>query len=227
MTMNVDTFVKIDCCLGQRGSGAVGERITGGRVLKYFRSVLPLGLLVFAAGAAGNAVSGQAAYANEPYEVRTVDRSQFEARFLPTVVPAPPGPVGSIIVDTRDRLLYLIEENGRARRYGIAVGKAAHAWSGTATIERKAKWPSWHPTAEMRKRTPGLPKRIGPGPHNPMGARALYLYQDGRDTLYRIHGTSNPQSIGGRVSAGCIRMLNEDVIDLYERVKPGALVKVM
>lgn len=202
-------------------------------MLKYLRLVLPVGFLFFAAcSAADKPISNpqalRVAYADEPYKVSLVDRSQFAARFLPTVVPAPPGmPTGSILVDTRDRHLYFIEENGVARRYGIAVGSEAHAWSGTATIDRKAKWPSWYPTDEMRKRRSGLPKRIAPGPRNPMGARALYLYQDGQDTLYRIHGTSDPKSIGGRVSAGCIRMLNEDVIDLYERVKVGALVKVI
>lgn len=202
-------------------------------MLKHLNLVVPLSFLLFAAGSAGGvAVSSpqhlRVTYADEPYELSLVDRSQFEARFLPTVVPAPPGmPVGSILVDTRDRLLYLIEENGQARRYGVAVGASAHAWSGTATIDRKVKWPSWYPTDEMRQRRGALPKRIAPGPHNPLGARALYLYQNGRDTLYRIHGTSEPESIGTRVSAGCIRMLNEDVIDLYQRVGVGALVKVI
>lgn len=209
------------------------SRLVGRPCDTMLRCVVPLGLLAFVAGAAGgaplpNPEKLQTAYADEPYEIELVDRSQFAARFLPTVVPAPPGmPVGSIIVDTRDRLLYFIEKNGRARRYGIAVGTEAHTWSGMATVGRKAKWPSWYPTEEMRKNKPWLPKRVAPGPHNPMGARALYLYQDGQDTLYRIHGTSDPKSIGGRVSAGCIRMLNEDVIDLFQRVKVGALVKVM
>lgn len=202
-------------------------------MLKYFRSVMPLGLLLFAACSAGGpsmppAQQLREAYANEPHEVRIVDRSKFDARFLPTIVPAPDDlPAGAILVDTKARQLYLIEENGLARRYGIAVGSEANAWSGTATIDRKVKWPSWYPTEEMRQRSPQMPKRVMPGPHNPLGARALYLYQNGHDTLYRIHGTSEPWTIGTRVSAGCIRMLNEDVIDLYERVGMGALVKVI
>lgn len=168
------------------------------------------------------------AYADEPYEVRIVNRAKFDRRFHPATVPAPSGmPAGSILVDTRERFLYLIEENGVARRYGIAVGASGYAWSGTAMIGRKAKWPAWHPTDDMRNNAPGLPRRIAPGPHNPLGARALYLFQNGRDTLYRIHGTSEPWTIGTEASSGCIRMLNEDVIDLHERVRDGALVKVI
>jgi lipoprotein-anchoring transpeptidase ErfK/SrfK len=170
----------------------------------------------------------QPAYAGEAYEVRPVNRSKFDGRFRPAVVAAPPGmPVGSILVDTRARLLYLVGEGGTARRYGVAVGASGHAWSGTATIGRKAKWPAWHPTDDMRNGSPDLPRRIEPGPHNPLGARALYLFDNGRDTLYRIHGTSEPWTIGTEASSGCIRMLNEDVIDLYDRVGDGALVKVI
>lgn len=169
------------------------------------------------------------AYADEPYEVRVVDRSKFDVRFHPTIVPAPPVdlPVGSILIDTRERFLYLIKADGMARRYGVAVGAAGRAWSGTATIGRMATWPAWYPTDGMRRDAPGLPWRVEPGPHNPLGARALYLYRHGRDTLYRIHGTSEPWTIGTEASSGCIRMLNEDVIDLYDRVSVGALVKVI
>lgn len=170
----------------------------------------------------------RAAYADEPHEVRLVDRSRFEEHFQPRLVSAPHGAApGSILIYTRERALYFINHDGTAHRYGIAVGAPAHAWSGVARIGRKEKWPAWHPTEEMRMEAPGLPRRIEPGPHNPLGARALYLYQDGRDTLYRIHGTSEPWTIGTEVSSGCIRMLNEDVIDLYERVEIGAMVKVI
>lgn len=168
-----------------------------------------------------------AVYADEPYKVLIVDRTKFDDRFQPTVVPAPVAEApGTILVDTASRLLYLIEPGGKARRYGIAVGAAGHRWSGVAKVGRKAPWPAWYPTDEMRTEAPELPQRIEPGSHNPLGARALYLYEDGRDTLYRIHGTSEPWTIGTEASSGCIRMLNEDVIDLYGRVALGAKVIV-
>lgn len=171
--------------------------------------------------------SSKALYANEPYEVLIVNRKKFDPRFMPTTVAAPiDQPSGTILIDTKNRFLYLIEGGGKARRYGIAVGAAGNAWSGTATVGRKAKWPAWYPTDEMHAVTTGLPRRIEPGPQNPLGARALYLYKNGRDTLYRIHGTSEPWTIGTEASSGCIRMLNEDVIDLYDRVKEGARVIV-
>lgn len=166
-------------------------------------------------------------YAKEPYEVLIVDRKKFDRRFWPTLIKAPePRPEGSILIDTGQRYLYLFEPGGMARRYGIAVGASGHAWSGTATVERMGKWPAWFPTDDMRNQTPGLPRRIEPGTHNPLGARALYLFQNGRDTLNRVHGTSEPWTIGTEASSGCIRMLNEDVIDLYSRVKVGATVEV-
>jgi lipoprotein-anchoring transpeptidase ErfK/SrfK len=166
-------------------------------------------------------------YAGEPYEVLIVDRTKFDRRFMPTVVPAPEQrPEGSILIDLKQRHLYFFEQDGKARRYGIAVGASGQAWSGTAIVKRMAKWPAWFPTDDMRNQTPDLPSRIEPGTHNPLGARALYLYRNGRDTLYRIHGTSEPWTIGTEVSSGCIRMLNEDVIDLYDRVTRGAVVVV-
>lgn len=168
-----------------------------------------------------------ARYAGEAHAVRLVDRSKFDARFLPAVVDAPlVAPRGSILIDTRRHQLYLMEGDGKARRYGIAVGAAGHAWSGTARVGRKATWPNWTPTDEMRKDTPGMPRVIPGGAANPLGARALYLYQGGRDTLYRIHGTTEPWTIGTEASSGCIRMVNEDVIDLFDRVAIGAQVIV-
>lgn len=167
-------------------------------------------------------------YADEPYDVRIVDRRKFDHRFHPTIVPAPASmPPGSILIDTKQRYLYFFQNDGTARRYGIAIGASGHAWSGSAIVGRKVRWPAWHPTDDMRNETPGLPARIEPGPHNPLGARALYLFQNGRDTLYRIHGTSEPWTIGTEASSGCIRMLNEDIIDLYEWVSSGALVRVI
>lgn len=166
-------------------------------------------------------------YAGEPYKVRIVDRSRFDKRFWPVTVDAPiSAPAGSILIDTQQRFLYLFGGNGTAKRYGVAVGAAGHRWSGAATIGRKAAWPAWYPTDDMHQQTPNLPRRIDPGPANPLGARALYLFEGGVDTLYRIHGTSEPWTIGTEASSGCIRMLNEDVIDLYDRVKEGATVWV-
>ena len=166
-------------------------------------------------------------YAAEPHEVRIVDRSKFDPRLRPTMVTAPVNaPRGSILVETGQHHLFLMEGDGQARRYGIAVGATGHAWSGTARIGRKAKWPNWYPTDEMRRETPGIPRMIPGGAANPLGARALYLYQGGRDTLYRIHGTTEPWGIGTDVSSGCIRMINEDAIDLFDRVAIGAQVIV-
>jgi len=130
--------------------------------------------------------------------------------------------VGSVLVDNSDRWLYLIQENGKALRYGVGVGREGFQWSGRNRISRKAEWPGWTPPAAMRKRQPGLPAYMPGGLDNPLGARAMYI----GSTLYRLHGTSDPNSIGRAVSSGCIRLMNEDVIDLYERVRVGALVVV-
>lgn len=139
-------------------------------------------------------------------------------------------PPGTIIVDTRQRYLYLVQPGGTAMRYGIGVGRQGFSWSGTATIRRKAKWPRWTPPAEMVERDPLAAEWAGGmpgGPRNPLGARALYLFQGEIDTLYRIHGTYQPTSIGKAVSSGCIRLINADVADLYERVRIGARVVVV
>lgn len=138
--------------------------------------------------------------------------------------------VGTIIVNPRKKYLYLVLGNNRAMRYGIGVGREGFGWQGTVNIKRKAKWPSWHPPAEMRarERKAGriLPAMMKGGPENPLGARALYLYQGNKDTLYRIHGTNEPWTIGHNVSSGCIRLVNADIEDLYKRVKVGARVIV-
>jgi lipoprotein-anchoring transpeptidase ErfK/SrfK len=133
---------------------------------------------------------------------------------------------GSVVIDTDARFLYYVLPDGKAIRYGVTVGEEALAWSGVAKVGRKEEWPSWTPTAEIKKRM-DVPDFVGPGPHNPMGARAMYLFEGNKDTLYRIHGTNQPEYIGQAISSGCIRMTNEDVIDLYNRVKPGAVVVVM
>jgi lipoprotein-anchoring transpeptidase ErfK/SrfK len=132
---------------------------------------------------------------------------------------------GTIVVETKERQLYYVLPNRRAIRYGVAVGDEAFGWTGTATIQRKAEWPDWNPPAEMKKRWPHVHPVSG-GPNSPLGARALYLFEGNRDTLYRIHGTNEPEKIGQAASSGCIRMRNIDVVELYNRVQPGTKVIV-
>jgi lipoprotein-anchoring transpeptidase ErfK/SrfK len=131
---------------------------------------------------------------------------------------------GTILVDTAARYVYYVLPEGKAIRYGAIVGEDAQAWSGVATVGRKEEWPGWTPTEGEKRRLGPLPNYVEGGAHNPMGARALYLYAGGKDTLYRIHGTNQPGWIGHAISSGCIRLTNEDVIDLYSRVKMGAPV---
>ncbi|PRD41823.1 hypothetical protein C5748_19385 [Phyllobacterium phragmitis] len=164
--------------------------------------------------------------AQRPVEQRR--QRQMNPIFLPqTVAYDGPHKPGTIVVDTAQKFLYLIEPNGKARRYGVGVGKEGFGWRGTHPITRKAQWPDWRPPAEMiareKKKGRVLPVHMEGGPANPLGARALYL----GSTLYRIHGTNAPWTIGAAVSSGCIRMRNEDVTDLYERVKIGTKVVVM
>jgi len=134
---------------------------------------------------------------------------------------------GTILVDTDARYLYYVLPQGKAIRYGVAVGEEAMAFSGVARVGRVAEWPDWIPTPEIQARLGPYPARVAGGPANPLGARAIYLYHSNKDTLYRIHGTNQPEYIGQAISSGCIRMTNEDVIDLYDRVKPGAIVVVL
>jgi lipoprotein-anchoring transpeptidase ErfK/SrfK len=130
---------------------------------------------------------------------------------------------GTIIIDTPNTHLYYVLGGGRAVRYGIGVGREGFTWSGVETISRVAEWPDWNPPKEMISRQPYLPRFMAGGPGNPLGARALYL----GDTAYRIHGTNDPSTIGHRVSSGCIRLTNEDIVDLYQRAKPGTKVIVL
>ncbi|MDO9418011.1 L,D-transpeptidase [Pararhizobium sp.] len=138
---------------------------------------------------------------------------------------------GTVVVDTPARRLYYILGGGRAMRYGVGVGRNGYALAGTAYIGRKAEWPTWTPTANMLRRDPGKNMKyaggLAGGPNNPLGARAIYLYRSGGDTNFRIHGTNQPQSIGLAMSSGCVRMMNHDVIDLYQRVSVGGRVVVM
>src|ERR1700730_4333287 len=150
----------------------------------------------------------------ESYRRHIVDYSRREAP-------------GTILVDTDERYLYYILPGGKAIRYGVAVGEEALAWSGVASVGRMAEWPDWVPTPEIQARLGPYPARVPGGPANPLGARALYLYQGNKENLYRIHGTNQPEYIGQAISSGCIRMTNEDVIDLFDRVKQGATVVVL
>jgi lipoprotein-anchoring transpeptidase ErfK/SrfK len=136
-----------------------------------------------------------------------------------------PGPhrPGTIVVNAKERRMYLVLDGGRAIKYGVGVGRPGFEWGGAKTVTRKQEWPSWTPPSQMLKRRPDLPRFMPGGPENPMGARALYL----GSSLYRIHGSNEPETIGQAVSSGCIRMLNEDVIDLYTRVRVGTQVIVM
>ncbi|SFB08668.1 Lipoprotein-anchoring transpeptidase ErfK/SrfK [Rhizobium sp. NFR07] len=155
-------------------------------------------------------------------------RSQIEAQFLPQAVAYDTTEkAGTIVIDTNNRFLYLVQGNGQAMRYGVGVGKPGFEWAGEHRVTRKAEWPSWVPPKEMISREAAkghyLPARMDGGPENPLGARAMYL----GSTLYRIHGTNAPWTIGSAVSSGCIRMRNEDVTDLYGRVDVGTKVIVM
>jgi lipoprotein-anchoring transpeptidase ErfK/SrfK len=162
-----------------------------------------------------------------PVETRAVRRG-IDAMYLPQEVAYSGGEKpGTIIIDTTENFLFLVEGGGMARRYGVGTGKPGFEWAGSHKVTRKAEWPDWRPPAEMiaRERAKGrtLPAHMAGGPENPLGARALYL----GSTLYRIHGTNQPWTIGQAVSSGCIRMRNEDVVDLYERVGVGTKVVVM
>ncbi|KQW21154.1 hypothetical protein ASC80_13600 [Afipia sp. Root123D2] len=151
-------------------------------------------------------------------------RQGFDPRFEKQMV-AYDGkePAGTIIIDTPNKFLYLVQGNGQAMRYGVGVGKPGFTWSGVKRISAKKEWPAWTPPAEMLKRRPDLPRHMEGGPENPLGARAMYL----GSTLYRIHGSNEPWTIGTNVSSGCIRMRNQDVIDLYGRVNVGTKVVVL
>ncbi len=164
---------------------------------------------------------------DEPFPIRVVDKFRVPGAFHRQVVPfSGPEPPGTLVVARADRFLYFVEPGRRALRFGISVGRQGMEWQGEAVVGRKAKWPTWTPTANMRRRDPSLPVSVPGGPANPLGARALYLFRDGRDTLYRIHGTNQPSSIGKAASSGCIRMLDEHIFELYASVPTGTRVVV-
>ena len=169
-------------------------------------------------------VPGVRSAAVAPAAIKAGEGQEVAAKFARQEV-AYEGPhrAGAIVVDTPNRFLFLVLGDGKALRYGIGVGRPGFEWAGVKSVTRKAEWPAWTPPPEMLKRRPELPRHMAGGVNNPLGARALYL----GSSLYRIHGTNEPHTIGHNVSSGCIRMMNEDVIDLYQRVKLGTKVVVI
>jgi lipoprotein-anchoring transpeptidase ErfK/SrfK len=191
------------------------------RLLSIVAGVM-LGLVAIADSAVAQpgrsmAIDDQPGVVPDPRDERLPAAYQRQAVFYRTNEPA-----GTIIVDTADRYLYLVQGNNRAIRYGIGVGREGFQWQGLLKVTRKAEWPDWTPPPEMIQRQPYLPRFMAGGPGNPMGARALYLGA----TIYRIHGTNQPQTIGSAVSSGCFRLVNDDVADLYGRVPVGTKVVV-
>ncbi|OJF97385.1 L,D-transpeptidase [Pararhizobium antarcticum] len=199
------------------------------------RRSLLLGFSALLAGCSSSGVDQRANYAalpNEPYPLKAVPLEKIKPELRrQEVAYATTEKAGTIVVDTPARRLYYVLGNGRAMRYGVGVGRNGYALAGVASIGRKAEWPTWTPTPNMIRRDPGKNLKyaggLAGGPNNPLGARAIYLYRGGNDTLFRIHGTNQPQSIGLAMSSGCIRMMNHDVIDLYGRVQSGGRVVVL
>ena len=178
-----------------------------------------------------------AGVSSDAFPIPAVDLSRINPQFLRRTVSYPTSePPGTIIIDPANHFLYLVQEGGHAIRYGVGVGRQGFGWSGTANVREKREWPDWYPPKEMIQRQPDLRRQLAElqsgigmpgGQRNPLGARALYLWQNNKDTLYRIHGTVEPWTIGSSVSSGCIRMINQDVIDLYARTPVNTKVVVL
>jgi lipoprotein-anchoring transpeptidase ErfK/SrfK len=174
---------------------------------------------------------------NDRFPVAGFDTSKIGPEYTRRLVPyMTKEPVGTIVIDPHAHFLYLVQPGGMAMRYGVGVGKQGFGWSGVATINSKQEWPDWYPPKEMIERRPDIKPQltklqsgdgVAGGLHNPLGARAMYLWQNNKDTLYRIHGTLEPETIGTNVSSGCIRMINQDAIDLYSRTPVGTRVVVL
>ncbi|TPW29818.1 L,D-transpeptidase [Martelella alba] len=216
--------------------------------MKMSRRGFLLGALVTTTALAGCASTGTTVAPPEPktnyalmygpetdggFEIPAVPWQQIGTEYLRQRVKDPTGePPGTLVVDTTNRFLYLVEDNGTAMRYGVGVGRAGFSWGGEGVIQWKQEWPKWFPPQEMIARDPELKKYseknggMEAGLMNPLGARALYIYENGKDTLYRVHGNPEWNSIGKAVSSGCIRMLNQDIIDLYNRVPAGSRIIV-
>ena len=195
--------------------------------MRFFSLPLLLVMMTALAGCNFKGVPDPQVSARDAEWIAKVPKAEEDPRFARYMIDDPTGEApGTIVVDTKERQLYLVQANKKAIRYGVAVGDEAYGWTGTANIARKAEWPDWNPPAEMKARWPHVQYTKG-GPENPLGARALYLYEGNKDTLYRIHGTVEPWTIGTNASSGCIRMINQDAIDLYDRVALGTRVVVM
>ncbi len=173
-------------------------------------------------------------YAAQPFERFPLAAARIDLvppQYWRQVVDDPTGErPGTLVVDTANRYLYLVQENGRAMRYGVGIGRDGFTWSGRGVIQYKREWPTWTPPSEMIDRQPELePYRNGmpPGIENPLGARALYIFQNGKDTIYRVHGATDERTIGVAISSGCVRLLNQDIIDLYQRVPSGSPIVVL
>ncbi|MBB4064283.1 L,D-transpeptidase [Gellertiella hungarica] len=189
---------------------------------------LVAGMLAADMAAAQEPALARNSRAEPTYNTHRQVPQQFKRRLVRLATDEAPG---TIIIDTNNKFLYLVEGGNRAIRYGVGVGKEGFGWSGVVKVGRKQEWPDWTPPPEMRAREAAkghfLPVHMKGGEDNPLGARAMYLYRKGRDTAFRIHGTNQPWSIGLNLSSGCIRMMNKDVIDLYSRVAIGAKVIVI
>ena len=176
-------------------------------------------------------LSMYAALPNERFPIPAARIDLVEPQYWRQIVPDPTGErPGTIVVDTANRFLYLVRDGGQAMRYGVGIGRDGFAWSGRGVIQYKREWPTWTPPSEMIDRQPELePYRNGmpPSLDNPLGARALYIFKDGRDTIYRLHGTNDARTVGKAISSGCVRLINQDVIDLFERVPNGTPIVVL
>jgi lipoprotein-anchoring transpeptidase ErfK/SrfK len=213
--------------------GAMGSRVTGfGKMIMRNIGLAFVAALALA-GCEYTSTPDPTLSARDAAYLAEVPEADVGLNYQRYQVDDPTGqPPGTIVVDTHEELLYYVLPNHKAIRYGVATGKEAYGWTGTATIKRMAEWPNWMPPKDMLQRWPHLQPvadmgGLKGGPENPLGARALYLYdQNGKDTLYRIHGTNEPETIGHGASSGCIRMRNIDAIDLYNRVQVGTRVIV-
>jgi lipoprotein-anchoring transpeptidase ErfK/SrfK len=167
---------------------------------------------------------------DESYPIPAVDLKKLKPKYRRRIVDFPTAEIpGTIIVDTPNRFLYLVLGDGKAMRYGVGIGRDGFTWGGRGRIQYKRAWPRWTPPGEMIARQPELEKYrngMDAALDNPLGARALYIFQNGQDTLYRLHGTQDAASIGRAVSSGCVRLINQDIIDLYNRARPGATIIV-
>ncbi len=178
----------------------------------------------------GDTVTMYSARVDEGFQLPAIPIDKVDPKFLRQVVPNPTGEApGTIVVDVSQHFLYLVREGGQAIRYGVSLGKSGFGWTGSAMVQFKKKWPTWTPPSDMIKRRPELAKYkdgMPPGPQNPLGARAMYLFRGGNDTMYRLHGTPEWNSIGKNASSGCVRFMNQDIIDLYSRVNGAAPIHV-